>query len=443
MIGAFDEDVPRLEPRPPAALFESIVEDAGEFVAVVDDDLQVVYASRAIRPIIGYLPAEVVGRSIIDFLHPDDVDRAASAVSGAAVWGNPAGTTSFRVRHADGSWITIDVTAANVTDGERRYFGVYGRPADYQPAVDAILAGLLDGAPFDEVVGIVGDVFEWKLNDTQVGIAWFGGGRFHHATTGDLPAVLTGGDDDPGEPWERARRTGAAVELAGPDALDPARRRAAIAAGRGPMWIEPVADPCSDVPILVTLAVRRDGPPPRGHSYGMELARTYLQLIFRWTEQADRLAEAASTDALTGLANRRSLFAALDADPGPGAVLYCDLDRFKAINDEHGHHVGDALLQAVADRLRGCVRTGDLVARTGGDEFVVLASGADDACAADLARRITEVVGEPYRVLGLELEIGVSVGVARDASRLTEATLVVADRALFAAKADRQAHGDR
>ncbi len=443
MIGAFDEDVPRIEPRPSATLLESLVEDAGEFVVVVDDDLQVVYASRAIRPITGYLPTEVVGRTIIDFLHPDDVDRAATAVAGAAVWGNPAGTTSFRINHADGSWVTIDVTAANVTDGDRRLFGVYGRPADYQPAVDAILAGLLRGAPFDEVVGIVGDVFEWKLNDTQVGISWFDDGRFHHATTGDLPVVLTGGDADPGEPWLQARRTGTAVELAGPDELDPMRRDAAVAAGRGPIWIEPVDAPRSDVPILVTLAVRRDGPPPRGHSYGMELARTYLQLIFRWTEQANRLAAAASSDSLTGLANRRSLFAALDADPGPGAVLYCDLDRFKAVNDEHGHHVGDALLQAVADRLRSCVRADDLVARIGGDEFVVLARGADDATATGLADRITEVVGEPYRVLGLDVVVGVSVGVARDTARLTEATLVDADRALFTTKADRQAQGDR
>ena len=443
MIGAFDEDVPRLEPRPPAALLESIVEDAGEFVIVVDDELRIVYASRALRPIVGYLPADVVGRSIVDFLHPDDLPRAASAVSGAAVWGNPAGTTSFRVRHADGTWNTIDVTAANVTDGEQRMFAVYGRPADFQPAVDAILSGLLSGAPFDEVVGAVGEVFEWRLNDAQVGISWWSGDGFHHATTGGLPVELTGADPDPGEPWVRARETGESVELSGPDELDQRHRTVAVAARRGPIWIEPVVDPSSEVPILVTFAGRRNGPPPRGHTYGMEMARTYLQLIFRWTEQSRRLAEAASTDALTGLANRRSLFAALEDDAGPGAVLFCDLDRFKAVNDDHGHHVGDELLRLVAARLQGCVRGDDLVARTGGDEFVVLSRGAERAAADDLARRIGAVVGEPYRVFGMDVCVGVSVGVAHDPTRLTEATLVEADRALFAAKVAGHADGTR
>ena len=86
-----------------------------------------------------------------------------------------------------------------------------------------------------------------------------------------------------------------------------------------------------------------------------------------------RLRLAASSDPLTGVLNRRALTAAfLGRGPRTGdlAVLYLDLDRFKAVNDQHGHHHGDAVLQAVAARLSRLVREGDLVARIGGDEFI-------------------------------------------------------------------------
>lgn len=440
MIGASDEDVPRLEPRPPAALVESLVEDASEFVIALDDDLQVAYSNRALRPILGYLPTEVIGRSIVEFVHPEDLERAANAVAGSATWGNPAGATSFRIRHADGEWVTCDITAANVTDGERRLFAVYGRPADYEHATEAVLHGLLAGASLAEVVAHVVDVFEWKLNDAAVGISWFDGGDPRFVSTG-LPAELTGAEHEPGEPWARARREGVGVDVPGPQELDPTRRRLAIEHRRGPIWIEPVPDPRSGPPILVTLFTRADGPPPRGHSYGMALARTYLELIFGWTEQAGRLAAAARTDPLTGLANRRTLFAALEERHLRGALLFCDLDRFKAVNDDHGHHVGDAVLRTVADRIVACLRDDDIVARTGGDEFVVLARGADRDEAAELAARLADAVAEPMVAAGVPLRIEVSVGISADAADLTEATLIEADRALLVAKAERRLAG--
>ncbi len=128
-----------------------------------------------------------------------------------------------------------------------------------------------------------------------------------------------------------------------------------------------------------------------------------------------RLRVAASTDPLTGLLNRRALTeAVLERGPRAGdmAVLYLDLDRFKQVNDEHGHHHGDAVLQAVAARLSRLVREGDLVARIGGDEFIVVLAAMDADTVAVLTSRIELAVTEPISVEGVTHRVGCSIGLS-------------------------------
>jgi len=150
-------------------------------------------------------------------------------------------------------------------------------------------------------------------------------------------------------------------------------------------------------------------------------------------------------DALTGLANRNLLHGRIEQAisrakrHGEGfAVLCVDLDRFKTVNDTLGHSVGDELLRQLAERLRSCARDIDTVARVGGDEFVVLQTGVDRMDEAGvLARRIQQCVGEPYRVAGSHMTIGVSVGIAlapQDGISV-DRLLRNADLALYRAKA--------
>ncbi len=127
----------------------------------------------------------------------------------------------------------------------------------------------------------------------------------------------------------------------------------------------------------------------------------------------------ARSDDLTGLANRLSLREAFDqliaqCDRGEMVVVHClDLDRFKPVNDHYGHPVGDALLRAVSERLNGVLRRGDVAARMGGDEFVILQSGARHEGEAEmLARRIVRAVAQPYLTDGRQISIGTSVGYA-------------------------------
>jgi len=119
-------------------------------------------------------------------------------------------------------------------------------------------------------------------------------------------------------------------------------------------------------------------------------------------------------------------------------VLYLDLDRFKLVNDSLGHTVGDLLLDAVADRLRGSLRAADLAARLGGDEFAVLVENTTAAGASALADVIRNALSDPFEVSGHELVVTASIGVVVDEAGHTgaDALLRNADLAMYRAKLD-------
>ena len=150
------------------------------------------------------------------------------------------------------------------------------------------------------------------------------------------------------------------------------------------------------------------------------------------------LHQRAQTDLLTGIANRGALFDALNRglEDGPGcALLFCDLDQFKEINDEHGHAVGDRILAEVAARLAALTGPQELVARFGGDEFVILCPRPDEAALADLVRRVATEVGRPFHGPDGPLSLGVSVGVAVGrAGESGDELIGRADRAMYGAK---------
>ncbi|MFC5382649.1 diguanylate cyclase domain-containing protein [Aquipuribacter nitratireducens] len=163
-----------------------------------------------------------------------------------------------------------------------------------------------------------------------------------------------------------------------------------------------------------------------------------------------RLAALALHDPLTGLPNRLLLLErlghalALSARDGSRhAVLFCDLDRFKAVNDTHGHAVGDEVLVAVAERLLGLVRPSDTVARLGGDEFVVLCEAVAEPDVASVTARLQASLARPFRTSVGLLEVGVSIGVAHPVEGsgpdAAAEALDAADRQMYRAK--RRARG--
>ena len=152
-------------------------------------------------------------------------------------------------------------------------------------------------------------------------------------------------------------------------------------------------------------------------------------------------------DELTTLPNRRHCLERLDealalaaARRTTAALLYLDLDGFKAINDRHGHEIGDEVLRIVAARLSRAVRAGDIVCRLGGDEFVCLPAGPlGDPQLAHLASKLFDAVSAPLTVNTLQLQIQPSIGVAIFPTHAdnTEALLNAADAAMYRAKQQR------
>jgi diguanylate cyclase (GGDEF)-like protein len=156
-----------------------------------------------------------------------------------------------------------------------------------------------------------------------------------------------------------------------------------------------------------------------------------------------RLQAIAHTDVLTGLLNRHGMQEALvhaiaAATPARQLAVYVlDLDGFKAVNDTHGHAAGDMLLAAVAQRLRGCLRAADIVARQGGDEFVVAAVGLPHAAAAtSIGRVLQQQFDAPFMLPQAQCRLGVTIGyaLAPEDGADVDSLLAAADQAMYAGK---------
>jgi len=179
------------------------------------------------------------------------------------------------------------------------------------------------------------------------------------------------------------------------------------------------------------------------------------ELLYRKLEKAHaEVVTLASTDALTGLPNRRTLvdglrrlMAQAERDGTSVLVGFIDMDGFKKINDTHGHDIGDEFLVAMTARMSASLRAGDMLARNGGDEFVVIGAGpafdqAPNAAARSLAERLGESTVGELRLQGATLDYrGASVGVVAIDPRTTSAAqaLRLADEAMYSVKRGRRA----
>jgi len=179
---------------------------------------------------------------------------------------------------------------------------------------------------------------------------------------------------------------------------------------------------------------------------GLLVSGVLVAYLWASGRYARRVEVLALTDPLTALANRRAFlerltmaFATSRRSASPLAVLFVDLDDFKDVNDTLGHAIGDALLRQVVQRLRNTIRSTDLVARFGGDEFAILqADASDPIAAATLATRVGTCLAAPFEIEGHEVRITASIGISLYSADVAgpDAMMMQADLALYRAKGD-------
>jgi diguanylate cyclase (GGDEF)-like protein/PAS domain S-box-containing protein len=420
-----------------------LVEAGIEALVVFTDDFTLTYANDAAAEMVGY-PADVLlGRNVLELVHPEDMERAAVNVAGMVDGARPE-PGIIRLLRGDGEWGEYELSPLRVDappppDGPGPLTGIVLRDHAVRETHWTFLARLAAGDEFHDclhslAVGLSGPV------DGPLGISYQDGDARRLA--GVLPSELAGIavgrlDRTTGTPWGEAVATNRAVWQPVDDVPEPFRSRA-LREGLAAVVAVPVPDPSHDEPALL---VQWPSTTVMGPVLAQAIARRPREAVAIALERrsaTERLEYLALRDPLTGLANRAYFFetlARLDREGTPYAVLYLDLDRFKPVNDTYGHVAGDEVLEICARRMVGLARRRDLVARLGGDEFAIVCADATPDTAGVVADRVVAALAEPMHIGGREFLVGVSVGVAvRTPTTAADEVVAAADAALYEAK---------
>lgn len=406
-------DPTRAEPGSDA-MFRAIVQTSVNPFVILDPAGHVRWCSERVEALIGRAPESVIGSHFLDLIDPSSHDAVLAEYAEFTsddqqrrAWIGPP--MLLDMVHADGSRITCEVSAATadshgiegIVVQVRRWRGTVLLYA----AVDALAAG----DPIDDVLVKLAAIVEHDMPGTVVFVAaGWDDGRFDVVVPAPAtaPAHLPLAGRIAELPAERWRRDDGAP-VADPDLAD--------AAGLASCWSIPVTVRGDHRPSAALVLLRPVDAPPPPHSTTVARVATLVALAIESDRNRRAWRRSAVTDQLTELPNRAGLdewlrVRAADRPDEGIALLFCDVDEFKYVNDHLGHAMGDRTLQVVAERLRRSVRDGDLVCRWGGDEFVVVC--ADPPAAEALARRLIDHVQEPIGLEQHTARVGLSVGVA-------------------------------
>jgi diguanylate cyclase (GGDEF)-like protein/PAS domain S-box-containing protein len=413
-----------------------------DVLLTVGADGTITWANRAVEGVLGHRVEDLLGVDAMSLVHPDDVGGATDGLHNVVEHPGRLAPSEYRVRHADGSWLDMEVNAGVDASVEPPQVVIVARDISHRQALDAVLASLAAGARLETTLTRLAHAMDRQLWEIDVVIAFDGDDGERCAVGVDLPPALSGVVDpvDGASPWLEAERLGEVV--VDDDLARCGAQLRALAAERGytSCAVTPVADFGGRRPACMIIWSRDARLLSVAYRWSVQSPSELAELALERRHHLVSLERAASHDALTGLPNRTVFFSALDlgtgATKGPRALLYLDLDSFKAVNDTHGHVLGDRFLALLADRLRTHLRPGDLVARIGGDEFAVLCPSADAADAITIAERLLTAVGGPIEIDGLRLHPGLSIGIAidRTGACAPDAVLEAADLALYDAK---------
>ncbi len=394
-------------------------------LALLRPDLSLAWVSEGFGRLLGYPESDVIDTHVMDLVHPADISdvlpMAMAVVNDVdAVLNRPTAASSteipLRVKSCAGEWLPMCISG-RVVDPDGWLVCVI-RPAAERRALDLVLQELGKGSAghsFDAIL---------ELLCSQFGLT---GAWLIHDNEGDVVVHGPAWEDDLGDP--------AAL-------LGSLRSRRELTVGHDERrWLIPIPTSSPDGlhGLLVMPAVRDGGPSPYD-LYVIERTTTLAGVAFDRAETDRILRHGATTDFLTGMLNRRAFEERIDSiDDGPGCfpvgALFVDLDGFKVVNDSWGHEVGDKVLSAVAARLDNMTREEDIVARVGGDEFVVLCRGLDLPELEATRRRLEDGVSQPISFRAGTISVSVSIGVSIAQSAAELSTLITrSDRDMYRRK---------
>ncbi len=403
-----------------------------------DEEGNVLACDEAYVQMFGYSEEQVVGQPTFERVHSDDQARVIEGWIAAVSTGR---TQMFRIRmkRSDDSWLWVDTTLHNfLSDPEHPH--VLAECIDVSAEMSAqealqdreeLLRNLIEEMP-DGLLQLDRERRLVYHNARLLEIMRAAPGAALHA----VPKAEE--DDSRGPEQLTLALLLAALSEQSRSELDTVLERILVGGAREDIEVE-LAPPFGQ-PRHVLMKIR-----PLQRGSGVVTGAIASVLDVTDSARARRELELRATfDALTGAHNRASIMAALSAElerSTDTAVVYVDLDHFKSINDSFGHAAGDAVLAAVAERLRGAMRSSDELGRLGGDEFIVLLRGASSlAVAMSAAQRLSDAVRGTYELTGASLELCASVGVAcaENDARGAEELVERGDAAMYRSKEQRR-----
>ncbi|QXC59282.1 EAL domain-containing protein [Aquihabitans sp. G128] len=443
--------------------YRSLLANISDTVSLTDADGNLLFSTGRQNRALGYTAAHWEDLHPLSLIHPDDLERATAAWQAGLERPGVELGEEVRMRGANGSWVDVVVTGVNLLHDPdvggmvitTRNITALRRAERLASSQAAVLELIARAAPLADVLDRCVELVEENGIGGQSSIYLLDQDRLV-MRAGRAPEVLNAFMAPPPRTPPRclcdvAIASGAAAYLPDLDhhhghgeSLDELLELG-HQLGVGAAWSQPIVSIGTGEPVgTLSTTYERPHVPDRHEQRVGELASSLVAIALERVESEARLAHQALHDALTGLPNRTLLLDRLDHalarrdrhDEGL-ALLFCDLDRFKVVNDSLGHGVGDQLLVAFADRLRATLAVGDTVARFGGDEFVVLLEGVEDrAEATEVAAQVAASLEQPFVLPGgQEVYLTVSIGLAHAGSHEGgDAWLRDADAAMYRAK---------